>query len=618
MSANVLESYLISIGFAVHKNELRDFELALKKADDLAVHHTSGIIGQFVKWQSAIIGGFAAVGIATAGLVDKIAEQDLGFKLTAQRMFLTTDAARSLTIATNALGHSLGEIAWNPELHRRFIEMMELQDRLKGGLGPDFEHTMERIRDVRAEFSKMGIILQYIGMEVAEKLYKALGGDSFLEKLKGWTQWLEQHSKQISDWITHVLVPILKDALHVLKDLWKVTEALAHAFVRLIGAISGDDQLKNGALTFDSLGKAIDKAADYMTAFVDAVTSAELAVIDLLNALVRLSQWDFKGAAGDAQKAGSDLTLGGTAVLGTGLLGLLLGAKTIGGLRAALLGIARSGAGGLIEGAGAEAAVAGGAGVLGTLGAGAGVIGAAGFAGSKSNADAQEWVYQNIGRHVRAWGDAHSSFLRWLNNLDPVDEHGRSISGGAHPNGSQDAISAAASRYGVAPALAHAVAKQESGIRQFDSKGNLIRSGAGALGMFQLMPSTAGHLGVNPADTSQNIDGGVRLLSQLIRKYRDVSEALAAYNFGEGNLDKSIRRHGGFALDYLPAETRNYVRTIEGSLGSGAQVAIHAPITINNPRATAEQIRGAVKDGVSDALDRKTRNDRLNVKGTYS
>jgi hypothetical protein len=53
-----------------------------------------------VKWQSAIVGSFAAVGLATIGMMDKVADADLGFKITAQRMFLSVGAARALTIAT--------------------------------------------------------------------------------------------------------------------------------------------------------------------------------------------------------------------------------------------------------------------------------------------------------------------------------------------------------------------------------------------------------------------------------------------------------------------------------------------------------------------------------------
>lgn len=113
-----------------------------------------------------------------------------------------------------------------------------------------------------------------------------------------------------------------------------------------------------------------------------------------------------------------------------------------------------------------------------------------------------------------------------------------------------------ATRYGLDPALMQAQATAESAMRQFDSNGNVLRSKAGALGVFQLRPATAQDLGVDPTDTAQNIDGGCRYMSQLLGKYGgDVSLALAAYNAGMGNVDK----YGG--IPPFP-ETQAYVSKI--------------------------------------------------------
>lgn len=108
-----------------------------------------------------------------------------------------------------------------------------------------------------------------------------------------------------------------------------------------------------------------------------------------------------------------------------------------------------------------------------------------------------------------------------------------------------------ATEAGLDPDLVHRVATQESGYNQ-----NAI-SPKGAIGVMQLMPATAVRLGVNAYNLHQNIQGGVAELKRLVGKYGDVRKALAAYNAGEGAVDK----YGG-----IPpyAETQNYVNTIAG------------------------------------------------------
>ncbi len=137
-----------------------------------------------------------------------------------------------------------------------------------------------------------------------------------------------------------------------------------------------------------------------------------------------------------------------------------------------------------------------------------------------------------------------------------------------------DAIEAAAAKHNVDPNLVRALVKVESNFNP------TAISRKGAMGLMQLMPSTARELNVsNPFDPEQNVDAGVRHLKHLLESFNgDVGLSLAAYNAGQG----AVQRNGG-----VPpfAETRNYVRRItslygKGDVGSLWSGPIRAPIHV--------------------------------------
>ncbi len=112
-------------------------------------------------------------------------------------------------------------------------------------------------------------------------------------------------------------------------------------------------------------------------------------------------------------------------------------------------------------------------------------------------------------------------------------------------------IRQAAQQHGISEGLIKAVMHTESGF-------NInARSPVGAQGLMQLMPATARRFNVSNAyDPQQNILGGAKYLSWLLKRFNGNTQlAVAAYNAGEGNVDK----YG----DVPPfRETRDYVKRV--------------------------------------------------------
>jgi hypothetical protein len=121
------------------------------------------------------------------------------------------------------------------------------------------------------------------------------------------------------------------------------------------------------------------------------------------------------------------------------------------------------------------------------------------------------------------------------------------------------------------PSLVKAVMSVES------ANNPKAKSKVGASGLMQIMPATAKDLGLSEDelfDPEKNVEAGSRYLQKLLGKYDGDQElALAAYNWGMGNVDKALARlkkvelepTWGNILDnlFVPKETRNYVRLVK-------------------------------------------------------
>ena len=254
-------------------------------------------------------------------------------------------------------------------------------------LGPDFENQMLKIRDVRFEFTRFGVEIQYLTMLVVEDLAKSFGTsvDGLLAKMRNFNDYMISHMPEIAEWITSKLKPVLIDVYNVLAATWRI--------LTQIGA-----QLKtiDWVAVIGDIGKAII-----------AMTQLESNIVLLFSAANAARKGNFSEALDDLRQMQK--------VTGTP---------------------AAAGPSPILSGAGR---------------------------------------------------------------------------GLATPENVQAAIAGQAKRFGVPVELALAVGAQESAYRQFNAQGGVLTNPkSGAMGIMQLLPSTAKSLGVNPADVGRKHHGRSR------------------------------------------------------------------------------------------------------------
>ncbi len=115
------------------------------------------------------------------------------------------------------------------------------------------------------------------------------------------------------------------------------------------------------------------------------------------------------------------------------------------------------------------------------------------------------------------------------------------------------AVLRAAKRHEVDPRLVFAIIASES---RGDPE---AVSPSGAIGLMQLMPTTADQLGVDPWKPEENIEGAVRYLALLLQQFGSVDLSLVAYNAGPAFAERY--RQGEVDLG---AETRSFIMRVAG------------------------------------------------------
>jgi len=168
-------------------------------------------------------------------------------------------------------------------------------------------------------------------------------------------------------------------------------------------------------------------------------------------------------------------------------------------------------------------------------------------------------------------------------------------------------LAALEKKYGLPAGLLDRVWHAESG------RGRNMLSKAGARGHFQFMPKTAKEFGLDdPDDFEKSADAAARKYAGLLKQYGgDIGLAAAAYNFGQGNLDKAAKRAGvgvsELPLGVLPQETQGYVAKTTGGAATSLNQTNNITITgVQQPEEASRMVADAMAVSNKDIVRQMT------------
>jgi len=249
MNGQQLESYLVALGFKVDSSEFSKAIGAVKTLATQIQTTTSSMTKSFSTAAVGITGSITAIATATAGLIDSTGKADLEYQKLALRLFTTKQTAKDLKTVMDAMGeHDMNQIAWIPQLHENFQNLLQTAHQLQSGQGGNTQ-ALKDINAMRLEVQRLKLEMTYAGQSISYYLVKDLEGlGLFKGGLKGMNAWIVQNmpiwTKKVADLLAQLIklgVQAGKSVSHivtVLEKFWKSLTNGQKELVELFGIIT--------------------------------------------------------------------------------------------------------------------------------------------------------------------------------------------------------------------------------------------------------------------------------------------------------------------------------------------------------------------------------------------
>lgn len=223
MDPEVLRSYMIKLGVQVDTGAFDKMKKMLGDLEKVMGKHASSTAMQMAKGAGLTVGAYAAVMTSIGKLVQKVSEADMSYQLLAQKMYMSADAVKAFKQATDTLGNSIDEIAWNAELKERYVTLVADIQKLK--VPEDAKDMMKQVRGIGFEFDRLKLASKLTLEQVAYNLLRLNKGElsDMSKTFTGWVDRVYERIPQVAKRIADFLQPFIDvgaSAIRFLKEFW--------------------------------------------------------------------------------------------------------------------------------------------------------------------------------------------------------------------------------------------------------------------------------------------------------------------------------------------------------------------------------------------------------------
>lgn len=224
MTPEVMAEYLVRLSADVDTNSFNSAMTAINQLS-AKLKQVKGIAAA-----AALSIGLGKIGAAAVDAVKDVARADLEFAKLGQRMWITKDSAKALSVAMKTMGCTEEDIAWVPELREQFFRLKNEMDELS--TPADAEDGLKYVRSISYEIESLQVKFKMLKEWIVYYLIKIIR--PFMDEFKEWVQWLNGKlkgrmpdiAKNIAKWLGF----IVSLASTAMKAIRKIGESIYNFF----------------------------------------------------------------------------------------------------------------------------------------------------------------------------------------------------------------------------------------------------------------------------------------------------------------------------------------------------------------------------------------------------